>query len=72
MDDTSQASFDTDMAFMGTMGSGDMDAMGALMPDDMIWHNESDTSLPWIAETRGKQNIVEFLGVFSSNLTTTL
>ena len=72
MDATSQTSFDTVMAFMTAMGSGDMDAMGALMADDMVWHNEGDTALPWIGETRGKEAIFAFLGVFSSNLQTTL
>ena len=71
MDATSQASFDTVMAFMGAMGSGDMAAMDTLMADDMVWHNEGDTSLPWIGETVGKENIFEFLGVFSSNLQVT-
>ncbi|MEL7254860.1 MAG: nuclear transport factor 2 family protein [Pseudomonadota bacterium] len=71
MDETSQASLDTVMAFMGAMGSGDMAAMDKLMADDMVWHNEGDTSLPWIGETKGKENIFEFLGVFSSNLQTT-
>ncbi|WP_422074287.1 nuclear transport factor 2 family protein [Sulfitobacter geojensis] len=71
MDEQSQASFDTVMAFMGAMGAGDMDAMGALMADDMVWHNEGDESLPWIGETRGKENIFVFLGVFSENLQTT-
>lgn len=72
MDVTSKASFDTVMAFMGAMGSGDMEGMSALMADDMVWHNEGDTSLPWIGETKGKENIFKFLGVFSSNLETTL
>ena len=72
MDSASQASFDTVMDFMGAMGSGNMDKMSALMADDMVWHNEGDTSLPWIGETRGKEAIFEFLGVFSSNLETTL
>ncbi|MEO0862049.1 MAG: nuclear transport factor 2 family protein [Pseudomonadota bacterium] len=72
MDPISQASFDTVMAFMGAMGSGDMDQMGALMADDMVWHNEGDTTLPWIGETVGKENIFAFLGVFSANLQTTL
>ncbi|MEL7343972.1 MAG: nuclear transport factor 2 family protein [Pseudomonadota bacterium] len=72
MDTTSQSSFDTVMAFMGAMGSGDMAAMDALMADDMVWHNEGDATLPWIGETRGKENIFEFLGVFSANLQTTL
>ena len=71
MDEQSQASFDTVMAFMGAMGGGDMDTMGKLMADDMVWHNEGDSTLPWIGETRGKENIFEFLGVFSSNLQTT-
>ena len=71
MDEQSKASFDTVMAFMGAMGGGDMDAMGDLMADDMVWHNEGDATLPWIGETKGKKNIFEFLGVFSSNLQTT-
>lgn len=71
MDEISQASFDTVMAFMGAMGSGDMDARSKLMADDMVWHNEGDTNLPWIGETKGKDAIFGFLGVFGSNLQTT-
>ncbi|MGX9356811.1 nuclear transport factor 2 family protein [Roseobacteraceae bacterium S113] len=71
MDPTSQASFDTVMAFMAAMGAGDMAAMSELMADDMVWHNEGDTRLPWIGETKGKEAIFDFLGVFSSNLQTT-
>ena len=72
MDETSQKSFDTVMAFMGAMGGGDMETMGKLMADDMIWHNEGDATLPWIGETKGKEAIFEFLGVFSSNLQVTM
>ena len=72
MDATSQASFDTVMAFMGAMGSGDMATMNNLMADDMVWHNEGDANLPWIGETVGKENIFKFLGVFSSNLQVTM
>jgi len=71
MDETTQASFDTVMAFMGAMGSGDMETMGSLMADDMVWHTEGDTSLPWIGETVGKEAIFEFLGVFAANFQTT-
>ncbi|MEM6637443.1 MAG: nuclear transport factor 2 family protein [Pseudomonadota bacterium] len=71
MDEVSQASFDTVMAFMGAMGGGDMAKMSELMADDMVWHNEGDGTLPWIGETRGKEAIFEFLGVFSANLETT-
>ncbi|MCY4180384.1 MAG: nuclear transport factor 2 family protein [Litoreibacter sp.] len=71
MDATTQASFDTVMAFMGAMGGGDMEKMSELMADDMVWHNEGDSSLPWIGETKGKEAIFEFLGVFGANLQTT-
>lgn len=70
MDETSQTSFDTVMAFMAAMSKGP-DAMSPLMADDMVWHNEGDTSLPWIGETKGKDAIFEFLGVFGANLQTT-
>ncbi|MFK7753193.1 MAG: nuclear transport factor 2 family protein [Sedimentitalea sp.] len=70
MDDTSQASFDTVMAFMGAMSKG-QEAMSPLMADDMVWHNEGDSTLPWIGETKGKAAIFEFLGVFGANLKTT-
>jgi ketosteroid isomerase-like protein len=71
MDETTQASFDTVMAFIGAMGSGDMETMSSLMADDMVWHSEGDTTLPWIGETVGKEAIFEFLGVFSANFQTT-
>lgn len=72
MDKDSQASFDVVMNFMKAMGTGDMDTMGSLMADDMVWHNEGDKTLPWIhGDITGKKAIFEFLPVFSSNLKTT-
>ena len=71
LDDTSQASLDVVMGFMGAMGSGDMDTLVSLMDDDMIWHNEGDSRLPWIGPWRGKDEILSFLGVFGQNLQTT-
>ena len=71
MDDESQATFDTVMAFMGAMGKGDMETMKTLMADDMVWHNEGDKSLPWIGPWEGKETILEFLGVFGENFKTT-
>ena len=71
-DPASKASLDTVMAFMGAMGGGEMDTMASLMADDMVWHNEGDTTLPWIGESKGKDAIFAFLGVFSSNLKTVL
>jgi len=71
MDDTSQASFDTVMAFIGAMNEGP-EAMSPLMADDMVWHNEGDTSVPWIrGDIKGKEAIFEFLGVFGAGLQTT-
>lgn len=72
LDDQSQASLDTVMAFMGAMGNGDMEGMSKLMADDMTWHNEGDQSLPWIGISEGKETIFKFLGVFSKNLQTIL
>ena len=69
--DESQASFDTVMAFMGAMGGGDMQSMGALMADDMVWQNEGDPDLPWIGTWEGKETIFGFLGTFSQNVQVT-
>lgn len=57
---------------MGAMGKGDMDNMGKLMADDMVWHNEGDKTLPWIGVSEGKDAIFKFLGIFSQNLETVL
>ena len=70
-DGEAQASFDTVMAFMGAMGGGDMDSMGALMADDMVWQNEGDPALPWIGTWEGKEAIFGFLGTFSQNVQVT-
>ncbi|WP_412562217.1 nuclear transport factor 2 family protein [Thalassobius sp. MITS945101] len=70
-EDESQASLDTVMALMGAMGSGDMEAMGILMADDMVWMNEGDPNIPWIGPWEGKEAIIGFLGVFSQNFQTT-
>ena len=70
-DDETQASFDTVMAFMGAMGGGDMDSMGELMADDMVWQNEGDPDLPWIGTWEGKETIFGFLGTFSENVQVT-
>ena len=71
MDDTTQASLDTVMAFMGAMGAGEMEKMSALTADDMIWHNEGDKSMPWIGPWEGKEKIFEFLSIFGANFQTT-
>jgi uncharacterized protein len=72
MDQQTKTSFDTVMGLMGAMGSGDMEKVGALMADDMVWHNEGDTTIPWVhGGIQGKEAIFEFLGVFGAGLQTT-
>lgn len=71
MDAKSKASFDTVMAFMGAMGSGDMATVTELMADDMVWHNEGDKALPWIGPWQGKSEIMGFLKLFGENFQTT-
>ncbi len=58
-------------AFMGAMGSGDMEVLSALMADDMVWKNDGDQSLPWIGTWEGKEEIFKFLGSFTENVETT-
>ena len=72
LDETSQATLDTVMAFMGAMGSGDMAKMSDLMADDMVWHNEGDSAMPWIGPWQGKDEIFAFLKTFGENWQTTL
>ncbi len=71
MDETSQASFDVVMTFMGAVGSGDMETAMSLMADDMKWHNEGDSSMPWIGPWNGKEEILAFLPIFGANFQTT-
>ena len=69
-DDMTKDSFDTVMAFMGAMGKGDQAKVVELMADDMVWHNEGDSALPWIGRWEGKEKIFEFMGHFGKNLKT--
>ena len=71
MDSESQATFDTVMTFMNAVGTGDMATAESLMADDMVWHNEGDSALPWIGPWNGKAAILKFLPVFGANFQTT-
>ncbi len=71
MDAESQATYDTVMTFMGAIGSGDMDTAIALMAEDMVWHNEGDSTMPWIGPWKGKAEILKFLPIFGENFKTT-
>ena len=71
MDAESQASFDLVMKFIGAMGSGDMTTLTELMDENMVWANEGDKAMPWIGPWQGKEEILNFLGIFGANLQTT-
>jgi len=71
MDPESQASFDIVMAFMGAVGTGDMDKAISLMADDMVWQNEGDSAMPWVGPWNGKDEILNFLPIFGKNFQTT-
>ena len=59
------------LAFMDAMGKGDMETMTGLMHDDMVWHNEGDSALPWIGPWSGKKVILEdFMPSFGANFQT--
>ncbi|MEO0451431.1 MAG: nuclear transport factor 2 family protein [Pseudomonadota bacterium] len=67
-----QETLKTAEAFLTAAGSGDMSTLESLMADDFVWHNEGDTTLPWIGNWEGKETVLtEFLPAFGAGLTTT-
>lgn len=59
-------------SFLEAAGSGDMDTLSALMADDFVWHNEGDSSIPWIGNWEGKDTVLNtFLPAFGAGLQTT-
>ncbi|MBX2820142.1 MAG: nuclear transport factor 2 family protein [Rhodothermaceae bacterium] len=69
--DQSDETMKVAMAFMDSMGKGDMETMVSLMHDDMVWHNEGDKSMPWIGPWSGKKVILEeFMPLFGENFKT--
>lgn len=59
-------------AFLWAAGSGDMEKLNALMADDFVWHNEGDSSIPWIGTWEGKDTVLnKFLPAFGSGLKVT-
>lgn len=69
----SNITMDVAMGFMEAMGRGDMEGLAALMHEDMVWHNEGDSDMPWIGPWEGKTTILEeFFPLFGQNFQTTL
>lgn len=59
-------------AFLMAAGSGDGATLSKLMADDFVWHNEGDSSLPWIGNWEGKDTVLgKFMPAFGAGLKTT-
>lgn len=59
-------------SFLEAAGSGDMATLSGLMADDFVWHNEGDSSVPWIGNWEGKDTVLtQFLPKFGAGLKTT-
>lgn len=67
-----QETLKTAEAFLQAAGGGDMETLTALMADDFVWHNEGDSSIPWIGNWEGKDVVLsQFLPAFGGGLQTT-
>lgn len=72
LDAQSQATFDTAQKFLTAAGTGDGDTLNALMADDFFWHNEGDTTIPWIGTWKGKDVVFgQFFPAFGAGLKAT-
>lgn len=71
--DQSAQTLEIAQSFLAAAGSGDGETLSNLMADDFVWHNEGDTSLPWIGGPWNGKDVVlsEFLPAFGAGLTTT-
>lgn len=68
----SAKTLETAQSFLWAAGSGDMEKLQILMADDFVWHNEGDTSIPWIGNWDSKQEVLTtFLPRFGAGLKVT-
>ena len=71
-DEQSEQTLAVAQAFLEAAGSGDVSKLSELMSDDFVWHNEGDTSIPWIGNWEGKQTVLNtFLPAFGAGLNVT-
>ncbi|MBD5772447.1 nuclear transport factor 2 family protein [Marinomonas colpomeniae] len=68
----STKTLETAQAFLWAAGSGDMNKLQTLMADDFVWHNEGDTSIPWIGNWESKEKVLNtFFPLFGAGLKVT-
>ncbi|GAA0834076.1 hypothetical protein GCM10009112_23610 [Marinomonas arenicola] len=68
----SAKTLETAQAFLWAAGSGDMKKLQSLMADDFVWHNEGDSSIPWIGNWKSKDTVLNvFLPRFGAGLKVT-
>ena len=71
-DNQSDKNLEVARSFLMAAGSGDMAILKNLMSDDFVWHNEGDSSIPWIGPWKGKDQVFnDFLPKFSAGLKVT-
>ncbi len=66
------STLETAKAFLWAAGSGDAAKLKSLMAEDFIWHNEGDSSIPWIGDWQGQEKVFgEFFPLFGAGLKVT-
>lgn len=71
-DNQSDKNLEVARSFLMAAGSGDMAILKNLMSDDFVWHNEGDSSIPWIGPWKGKDQVFnDFLPKFGAGLKVT-
>ena len=71
-DEQSKQTLAIAQSFLEAAGSGDAAKLSELMSDDFVWHNEGDTSIPWIGNWEGKDAVLtKFLPAFTAGLDVT-
>lgn len=68
----SAKTLETAQAFLWAAGSGDMAKLETLMAEDFVWHNEGDSTIPWIGNWEGPEKVMStFLPSFGAGLKVT-
>jgi ketosteroid isomerase-like protein len=72
LDTQSAKTLEVAKEFLTAAGTGDMETLQTLMTDDFVWHNEGDSSIPWIGPWEGKEVVLnDFMPKFGAGLKVT-
>ena len=71
-DEQSDQTLNVAQSFLEAAGSGDGKTLNELMADDFVWHNEGDSTIPWIGNWEGKEKVMgTFMPAFGAGLKVT-